>query len=423
MSVDYKQVLFEQKEELSLKKSETLIHRDKMSEINIDSNLAQIITGIRRSGKSTIATMMLNGKRYGFINFDDERLYTLEAKELNSLLESVYSVYGEIDYLLLDEIQNIDGWHLFVNRLLRKNMKIVLTGSNSNLLSKEMATHLTGRYLLNDLYTFSFKEYLKANRINSSYNTAKEKGILNKYFMDYLTNGGFPEIVFGEDKNSYIKSLFEAIVSKDIIYRFNIRNIKSFREIAYWLTSNYSKELSYNRIKNIFKVGSENTVKNFISYLEEAWVVISIPKFSFKKQESIRNRKIYLVDNAFASLNDESSPNTGRLLENVVLIQLMRLKNSRSYEVFYYKQNTEVDFLIYKNRKVKELIQVSAFIHEDKTKEREIRALLTASENTNAESLIIITMDEKDILLRKGKEIKIIPVVEWILEMDSNISY
>jgi hypothetical protein len=282
-----------------------------------------------------------------------------------------------------------------------------------------MASHLTGRYIPIELFSFSFTEYLQAKKIhiNNPF-TAKGRGLATNYFMKYLHSGGFPEIIHNEEnKQTYIRNLFEAIVTRDIIYRYNIRHIRTFREIAVWLTAHFSTEISYNRIKNIFELGSENTAKNYVTYLEEAWLFISLSKFSFKKQESLRNRKIYLVDTAFAELSGESATeNTGRLLENIVLLHLFRNRFQGGYEVYYYKKNVEVDFVVYSKRSVNELIQVSLSLGNEKTREREIRSLVRASGELHPKNVTIITLNQKEDIVVEGIQISIKPVTEWIFE-------
>lgn len=413
---DLRQVVEEQKSEIAIFNKAKLISREKVVDIDIRSNLAQIITGIRRCGKSTLALQVLKDKHFAYMNFDDERFLNFEAEKLNDLLESLYAVYGDFDHLLLDEIQNVEGWHLFVNRLLRNKIKIILTGSNSNLLSREMASHLTGRYSTVELLPFSFVEYLKAANLEVTDTvTARGRGLAIKYFSAYLTNGGLPEVVRGENRKTYVSNLFEAIVTRDIILRYKIRNERTFREIAMWLTGNFAKELSYNRIKSIFDLGSENTAKNYLGYLEEAWLFISLSKFSFKKQESLRNRKLYITDNSFAEITGESSSeNMGRLLENAVMLHLIRYRTRNFYEIFYYKSRVEVDFVIYSGRKVRELIQVTLSLDNPKTRNREIRALIEAAQQLDCKKLTIITLDQSERIENNGQAIHVVPVIKWI---------
>ena len=417
-SPDYRNILLEQREEIALLSGLAPVHRENASELDTASKLAQVITGIRRCGKSTLAHMMLAQKDYAYVNFDDERLINIDANHLNDLLEDLYAVYGQFEYLFLDEIQNVEAWHLFVNRLLRKKIKIVITGSNSKLLSREMATHLTGRYKSIELLPYSFTEFLQAKGLQiNKLETAKEKGLALNYFEEYLQDGGMPEVVHGEEKNTYIRSLFEAIVTRDVFFRYDIRHTRTFREMALWFTGNFSKEISYNRLKNVFGLGSENTAKNYLSHLEEAWLFVTLQKFSFKKQESLRYRKLYLADTSFASLSGESgSPDRGRLLENIVLLQLMRHRLRQRYEIFYYKDTIEVDFVIYSNRKVIELIQVALSLDDQKTRKREIRGLLAANEALNAEKLTIITLNQKEEIPVGNRVIQAVPITNWLLE-------
>jgi len=418
-SPDYRNILLEQREEIALLSGLAPVHRENASELDTASKLAQVITGIRRCGKSTLAHMMLAQKDYAYVNFDDERLINIDANHLNDLLEDLYAVYGQFEYLFLDEIQNVEAWHLFVNRLLRKKIKIVITGSNSKLLSREMATHLTGRYKSIELLPYSFTEFLQAKGLQiNKLETAKEKGLALNYFEEYLQDGGMPEVVHDEEKNTYIRSLFEAIVTRDVFFRYDIRHTRTFREMALWLTGNFSREISYNRLKNIFGLGSENTAKNYLSHLEEAWLFVTLQKFSFKKQESLRYRKLYLTDTSFASLSGESSsPDRGRLLENIVLLQLMRYRLKQQYEIFYYKDTIEVDFVIYSHRKVIELIQVTLSLEDQKTRKREIKGLLAANETLNAQKLTIITLNQNEEIPAGKKVIRAVPITKWLLEI------
>ena len=333
----FHQVIIEQKEEVDHRSDENLVKREFENRIDFSSQLAQIITGIRRSGKSTLAHQVYSNMNYAYINFDDERLMACTAEDLNLLLELLYQVYGDFKYLLLDEIQNIDGWSLFVNRLLRKKIHIIITGSNSRLLSVELATHLTGRFVSTELFPFSFKEYLLYKQFSLGPQTTKEAGLLKGLYAEYTISGGFPEVVRGENLDSYITTLFEAIVTRDIVYRYNIRYIRTFRDIAVYLVNNFASELSFNRIKTVFELGSENTAKTYVSYLEEAYLTLTLPKFSFKKQEQLRYRKVYVTDPAFISvISDKFSRNSGRILENIVFLELRRRAVSENYEIFYF---------------------------------------------------------------------------------------
>lgn len=417
MDLNFKQIITEQREELKIIRRLGWVPREREISVNAESRLVQIITGVRRSGKSTLAHRALQGVPYAYINFDDERLTGLAPNDLDKLLETLYSVYGEFDRLVLDEVQNVEGWHLFVNRLLRNDIKIIVTGSNSKLLSSELATHLTGRYAVVELLPFSFKEFLLSKKANlTEAVTARDKGLLTGYFADYLNNGGFPELATGEPKASYISTLFDAIVTRDIIFRHKIRHVRSFRDMAIWLAGNYGTEISYNRLKNLFDLGSDNTARNYVSYLEESWLFLCLPKFSFKRQESLRYRKIYTVDNAFAGMAGVlNTPSQGRLLENLVFLELFRRRQTQNFELFYFKKNIEVDFVIYSNQVVRELIQVSLTLTDVKTRNREIRALQIAARELNPLKMTIITLNEKQEITTDKNTVQVIPVTEWLL--------
>jgi predicted AAA+ superfamily ATPase len=418
MQRNWIQILAEQRDEIHEIIRSGWVPREQETLFDVNSRLAQVITGVRRSGKSTLAHRALKGTRYAYVNFDDERLTHLTAADLDDLLEALYAIQGEFTHILFDEIQNVENWHLFVNRLLRNNIKITLTGSNSKLLSREMATHLTGRYSSIELYPFSFREFLKVRGHNPEVpQTAREKGLLRGLLDEYLVNGGFPDILAGENRITYIRNLFEAIITRDIGFRYNLKHTRIFREMAQYLTILYGSEISYNRLKNLFGLGSENTAKNYVSYLEEAWLIMCLPKFSFKKQESIRNRKVYVIDPSFSCVSGHAfSPNTGRLLENLVFIELARQASRNSMELFYYKNRHEVDFVLFSGSRVVELIQVMAQSEDPRTLQREIRALVSASAELNVEKLTIITLDEDRLLNEAGKTIRMIPVVQWLLE-------
>ena len=417
MDINFRQLITEQREERAIYSRAGWVVREQESSLNISSKMAQIITGVRRSGKSTLAHRALSGINYAYVNFDDERFAAIKPEDLDHLLEALYDVYGEFTHLLLDEIQNVSQWELFVNRLLRNEIHIVLTGSNSKLLAKELATHLTGRYSTLELLPFSFKEFLSAKGIsNQNTITAKERGLISKLFAEYLQTGGFPDVIMGETATSYVQNLFEAIVTRDIIYRHKIRQIRAFRETASFLTENYSAPVSYNRLKNLFSLGSENTAKNYVAYLEEAWLLLPLARFSFKNQERTRNRKSYLVDTAFAKATGGNfSSNTGRLLENIVFLELFRRSRISKSELFYYKSNWEVDFVIYTHSKIQQLIQVTVSVSNPSVLQREVRALIAAAKDLNTNQLLIITQDEKSELTQNGYTIKILPAWEWAL--------
>jgi len=412
----FHKVILDQKEEIALSKEETLVNREFEHFVNIESQLAQIIIGVRRSGKSTLAHLVCCDLNYAYLNFDDERLMDCSQDDLNLLLELLFQEYGDFKYLILDEIQNIDGWSLFINRLLRAKLHIIVTGSNSKLLNVELASHMTGRFSTIELFPFSFREFLEFRKFQIVSGTTKETGILNSLFREYCKTGGFPEVLHGELAESYITDLFNAIVTRDIVFRHNIKYVRTFRDIARFLVNNYSTELSFNRIKTIFELGSENTAKQYVSYLEEAYLILTLPKFSFKKQEQLRYRKVYAIDPGFISvLSDAFAENRGRILENIVFLELRRKAILLNYEIFYYKKQFEIDFVIFSKGKVSELIQVSSSLLDKKTLNREVRALVLASNELKPKKLRIITENEESTIEQDDLQIEVTPILKWLL--------
>ena len=419
MSTLYEKVVREQAEERKLFRSGAFIKRDAEHFFATKSKLIQIIMGIRRSGKSTLGHLAINNKDYAYLNFDDERLIAITDKELDKLLEALYSVYGDFTYLFLDEIQNIDNWSLFINRLYRQGIQITITGSNSKLLSKELATHLTGRYRSLELLPFSFKEYTNYKKFKYT-NTTKSNGLLLKHLNDYMQHGGFPEVLQGNATEQYVRDLVNAIINRDIIDRYVIKYTTALRQIAYFLIDNFSRELSYNRIKNQLKLKSEHTVKNYVNYLEEAYLIFTVSKFSYKKMEQLKYRKLYVPDPSFATvLTNAPAIDRGFLLENIVFLELYRRKAASNSDIFYYKQNEEVDFVITRNAKVWELIQVCYDLNSEKTFNREVKALLNVSKALKSKKLTIITYNDERTLQVDGKTIQIIPVGKWLLNLNA----
>jgi predicted AAA+ superfamily ATPase len=417
MAANIQQAIIDLKEEIGNYAKGSFTKR-KAPDDFITSKLVKIISGVRRSGKSTLVHLSLKEKAYAYVNFDDERLFNLSASDLTNVEENLYLVYGDFDFLFLDEIQNIEGWGLFVNRLARKNIDLFLSGSNSKLLSKEISSHLTGRFTNFELFPFSFKEFLgfRAFDFQGRLLPTQKKGQLKKHFNDYLKMGGFPEISKGENPNRYAASLFHSIVNRDILLRYNIKHQSTFKDIALFLVNNYSREISFNRLKNIFGLGSEHTAKNYVHYLEEAYVIFTLSKFSLKKQETLRYKKNYVIDVSFINaLSDDFSQNIGFVYENIVAVELLRRKNFDDFELFYYKKNIEVDFVLRKNLKIKELIQVSFDIEDPKTYRREVNSLITASKDLNPDNLTIITKDTEKEETIKGYKVSFIPLIKWLI--------
>ena len=412
----YKNIINSQREELGKKLEENYIERD-FELKNLESNLIKIISGPRRCGKSFFAINKLKEKgiNFGYVNFDDEKL--AEVQNYDDIIDSVKKTYNNPEYVFFDEIQNLPKWELFVNRLQRNGYNLILSGSNSKLLSSELSTHLTGRYSETKMLPFSFKEFLKLGKPEYSASELRET------FEDYLVLGGYPEVRLKKIiQTEYLRDLFDSIIYKDIIKRHKIRITKSIDNLSLYLLSNFAGEFSYRNLMKIIDSGSVNTVKKYINYLEESFVFFQINRFSFKLKEQISsNKKIYCIDTGFIKAKGFSfSENRGKLFENIVAIELIRRANLDYSEIYYWKnqQQEEVDFLVKNGLKVTELIQVCLNLDNPKTHKREIRALLKASQETKCDELKILTEDtEQTVTINKDNKtykIEIVPLYKWM---------
>ncbi len=419
------QVLTEQKEYVQGYNPQQWVNRYEERLFEFNSTLAQVVIGVRRSGKSTLCHKVLleHGVKYGYANFDDDRLAKLQTEDLNTVLSCIYQAYGtDIQYIFLDEVQDVEGWHLFVNRLLRTNLHIVVTGSNAKLLSGELATHLTGRYNEIHLFPFSFHEYCNFHKIDTNSITTKADAERKRAFMDYISNGGFPEMQNIRNKRGYVQSLIEAIVSKDIQRRFNIRNVDALRKIANHLINNVCQEVKYDKLAELLGL-SDTTTKKYVDYLRQAFLIQLLTKHSFKSKERIRNVKAYIVDSGLQNNRENSfaPENTGWRLENVVYIELLRRCSNDFLDVYYFKASSrskEVDFVVCNQDKAIELIQVAYDIDNGKTFKRETSALVNASAALHCDKLTLIAMTSTRDVVVENKSIRIYSAIEWLLKQE-----
>ncbi len=388
----------------------------------MDNDLVKVTTGVRRSGKTVFTHLVMQGQKYAFVNFDDERLAFVDKEDLNSVLEALYQVYGDFQYLMLDEIQNIPGWELFVNRLQRRGMRIFITGSNANLLSSELSTHLTGRFIKMEIFPFSFKEFLDYKGINEFRDSTKTRAMLKGHLEEYIRSGGFPEVVKSSGIGRlYLSTLYSSIISRDIIARHNIRFVKSFREMATTIISNFSTLITFNKLKNTHDFKSSHTAKNYVEYLSEAYLIFLLDKYSPKPKEIANSpKKVYVIDTGLINtLSTSASENKGRLMENLVFLQIMRrMSIEPDLEAFYWRdyQDREVDFILRKGKQIKELIQVTYASGDNDIKKREKRSLLKASEILNCKNMLMITWDYEDKEVIEDKIIIYMPLWKWLLD-------
>lgn len=382
----------------------------------LESKVIKLITGPRRAGKSVYAMQILSGKNYAYLNFDDNQL--LAGFNEDSVMQALSEVYPGYEYLLLDEVQNLTSWDVWVSKLYRRGVNLVITGSNANLLSSEMATLLTGRYVEILILPFSMNETLKYKGVSLKPNLPNQKATLSVEMEDYLVKGGYPEILNNRDiEQGYLSVLFDSIVLKDVAKRHKIRKTTELYDLADYLISNYSNQLSYNEIAEGLSIGSVNTVKKFCDFLAEPYLFYFLPRFNYKLKEMKKaSRKVYIVDNGFIYTRSfELSGNSGRQLENMVFIELLRRGYDLKKSLFYYhtSNNKEIDFVTRKGRTVTSLIQVCYDISKPKTRTRELEALVNASEELNCGNLLLITWNNDDTIEYKGKKIKIVSAKEW----------
>lgn len=385
----------------------------------LESGLIKLITGPRRAGKSVLALQILQGKNYAYLNFDDNSLLTRFNED--AVMKALSEVYPGYEYLLLDEIQNLDGWDTWVTTLYRRGVNLIITGSNANLLSSEMATLLTGRYVESFILPFSMEETLQFRKVDTHPSLPDEKAALSLAMEDYMKNGGYPEIIHSRElKQVYLGTLFDSIILKDVAKRHKIRKTTELYDLADYLINNYGNPLSYTGIATDLDLGSVTTVKKFCKYLEEPYLFWFLPRIDRKLKEMKKaDRKVYVVDTGFVSVRSmELSANSGRQLENMVFVELLRRGFDISKkELFYYHTTNgkEIDFVTKKGTSVGELIQVSYDISKPKTRQRELNALITASEELKCNNLTLITWDTDELTNYKGKDIQIVSAKNWFL--------
>lgn len=411
-------VILAQKAELERTFKEQYIDRQ-VKPFSLQNNLIKVIIGPRRAGKSFFVVHALKGINFGYVNFDNEEL--VHVKEYDRILSEINQVYGRPQVLFLDEVQNLSDWELFVNRLQRQGYSLIVTGSNSHLLSKELATHLTGRYLPTSILTFSFKEYLAAKKVDSTKTTSLQ---MKEYFFEYMQNGGYPEtIVKNLDPKQYLGVLFESIIYKDIIKRYNTRKGKEIEKLAIYLLSNVAAEFSYLSAAKAVGLKSSTTSQKYIGYLEEAYLLFDLNRFTYKTKQLTQNKKIYCFDNGLVGAKAfQASPNIGKLFENIIAVHLKRLEMQGELELYYWKnqQQEEVDFVIKKGTTVTQLIQTCYDPQNPETKKREIRALINAGQEIKCKDLLVLTGDYEAVEMHKwfGRKAKINfkPAWKWLQE-------
>lgn len=413
-----KELIVEQKKDFE--KKEKFVERTILKEIKQYLNLPHviIISGLRRSGKSTLLKEIKHryyeDENIYYFNFEDERLVNFTLEDFNLLYETFMEIVGKSNIFFFDEIQVVNGWEAFVRRMNDKGYKFFITGSNSSMLSREMGTKLTGRSIAIELYPFSFKECLSYVNVdtNKTMLLTEDRALIKKEFNEYIDNGGMPEYrIYKNDKT--LKDLYENILYRDVIVRYNLSDEKSLKELTHFLFSNYGKEISYNNLKSMLNLGSINTVKHYTNYLENSYLIFTIPKYdeSLKKQ-IYSKKKVYVIDMGLINLiSFKFSKNSGRILENIVFLELKR----KNKDIFYHKEKSECDFIIKDKLKIVQAIQVTQNLDDD-NKSREIAGLLEACNRYKLKEGMILTYDQEEDLIVDGKKIVVKPVWKWLLQ-------
>jgi predicted AAA+ superfamily ATPase len=408
-----------QKQELEITLNEKYIPR-LVRTPNLNNKIIKVVIGPRRAGKSFYSQHIISDAgKYGYINLDDERLSGIN--DYDKLTEELMSVYNKPERILIDEIQNLTHWELWVNRLQRIGLKLVVTGSNAHLLSSELSTHLTGRHEKIIIFPFTFSEYRNASIQNESISEAQTDALLE----EYLFHGGFPEtVVTAINKKDYVATLFQSSIYKDIIKRNRITSAESIENLGRYLLSNTGSEYSYRSLTRVVGCKSDMTVRKYLRFLEESFIVFSVSRFSYKiREQAAQNKKIFAVDNSLISfVGFNMSPNFGKLAENLVAITLEKKKLNGLINYFFWKneRHEEVDFVCFEKGKISQCIQVCWNMDNPKTENREIRSLLKAGSILGCEELIIITeMDNgnKNVTWSgRNANVTLIPLKKWLLE-------
>jgi len=405
-------------------------------ELSLEKNFINDIVGPRRSGKTYLMFLTIkkilektDKKATIYINFENRKLLPLRESYFNDIIEFIYAE-GLIDeyktvYLFLDEVQRIDKWEQFVRSIydeFKDKIKIFVSGSSANLLSKEYARLLTGRHLTTHVTPLSFKEFLGFNNIAipSKNMTEKEESIIKKKLTEYIKNGGFPDVVLGKEKDEIISQLFTDIVTRDVLSRIDVRKEDIVEEFSYYLASNVSNLLSFNKMKNYFtsrgmKV-SVPTLTNYFWHLKNAFLFNDSLIYSYTIKDQMQYpRKIYCIDNGIVNVvGFRSSENMGNIYENTVANELIR----RNKNIYYWKnrQQEEVDFVIVHGARVEHLIQVCYTIENSDTKNREIKSLIKAMNSFKINEGLILTEEYDATKVIDEKKIIFKSLWKWLIE-------
>lgn len=383
----------------------------------LKSPLIKLIQGPRRAGKSVLALQILKGNKFAYLDFDDNKL--LDRFDEDLVMQVLSEVYPDYKYLLLDEIQNLDGWELWVSKLYRRGVNIIITGSNAHLLSSDLSTSLSGRFLSIEILPFSFEETCDYLNIEGNIDNPQQKGAFMYQAEEYARNGGFPEIIKTRNlTEAYLQGVYDTVILKDIIQRYKIRNVSDLYNIAEWLISNFTNQFTISSLKEELGFASKNTLANFCRYLENSYMFFYLPRFNNKlKIMKKAASKVYVVDNGFIKAKAFSvSDNIGRLLENMVFVELVRRGYAAGKTLFYYRSSNdrEVDFVTRKGNKVECLIQVCYDMSSPSTQAREFKALQECGKELHCSKFEVVTWDSQQTILLADNEVSVVPFYKWV---------
>lgn len=383
-----------------VRKSEKGLQRVALGELPNLRSHALIVSGIRRCGKSTLLFQLMESTYTEaiYLNFEDPRLYDFEKADFARLDEVIKELGSKV--LLFDEIQVFDNWEKYIRFKLDEGYQLIITGSNASLLSKELGTKLTGRHVTKELFPFSYSEFLEIqDKLRSS-----------ETLQAYLQTGGFPAYV-QDQQPAVLQQLLEDILLRDIVVRYAIRDVRMLQRLAWYLISNVGKAISGNRIKSLFEIKSTSTILEYLNYLENAYLVFYVPKFSYSLRKQLINaRKVYAIDPGIIQVNSGSfSDDIGRKLENTVYLHLRR----RWKEIYYYTEKGECDFIVFDKGKMIYAIQVCYDLNEDNL-QRELNGLYDALAFFELKKGYIITLDQSDHFTKDQVEIECVPAHLWL---------
>lgn len=374
-----------------------------------------VVSGVRRSGKSTLLRQFAAlYPAFLYVNFDDDRLMGFAVTDFSALTLVLSKMSDETRVIFIDEIQNISGWERFVRRIHDEGYKVFLTGSNAHLLSAELGTHLTGRYTQITLYPFSFKEVLRFRGISIDHMTQKKRALILREFDRYIDTGGFPEFVKTGDWD-VLKRTHDDILFRDVIVRFGIREVRTFRQLSQYLFTNIANMVSYNALRKTLGIRSVTSVRDYLGFLREAYLVFEIFRYDYSlKKQHVNEKKCYAVDNGMRNaVAFRFSEDRGRLLENLVFIELSR----RGESVYFFKDSGECDFIIEDRGKIISAVQV-CFNLVLENRERELSGLVKTMQAFHLDEGVILTYNQEETILYEGVTIRIEPAWMWSLGVD-----